>query len=98
MIMNMPTATISTQTSALIECLNDARTLRQKTAKAVHSYLTMKENDDLGSPDSGIFQKFFTDENKIFDDLEDIIEQSIKQCVNANLQDASDNNLTVSQI
>ena len=96
--MEARTATISTQTAALIDCLNDARSLRQKTAKAVHSYLTMKEHDDLGSTDSEIFQKFFEDENKIFDDLEDIITQSIKQCVNANLQDASDNDQAVMKI
>ncbi len=91
-------ATISTQTAALIDCLNDARALRKKTAAAVHSYLTMKEQDDLGSPESEIFQKFFADENKIFDDLEDIITQSVKQCVDANLQDASDNEEAVKAI
>ena len=79
-------STFRQPTLDLVECLNETRALRKKTAAAVQAYLS-KGNPDPIKIRSNWFLKFFT-ERSLFDDLEAAIKERIEDSVKADIADA----------
>ncbi len=79
-------STFRQPTLDLVECLNETRALRKKTAEAVQAYLS-KGNPDPTKIESNWFLTFFT-EKSLFDDLEKSIKERINESVKADIEDS----------